>query len=307
MTYANERNIETTKRMFYSRAVDFKNFTNITEEDKKRILELVELKRKGLKNNYSDQFGLGSTTYREGLVYVTSPGVFKLLKNFDEKMFFFINLVDPDLASYYTYVTTEILSKKDLKEITDEKDLEKAIELRRQQVAFLEDAIRGKIGFYDPELLKYEDLYRKAFIRENYFLEDVKISQVPFLLSFMNQIHSFDRISAERYECLNEKVQMWLSLVSDSKDANSLAYNIIKQNHLLKLRNAEECLVFFIVAIDPELKALRIYEEESKREKMEERMIAELGFFDMNLVKAEIAYHKKFTPEMKVSEWTETV
>ncbi len=100
---------------------------------------------------------------------------------------------------------------------------------------------------------------------------------------------------------------MWLSLVTDSKDANSLAYNIISQNHLLKLHNAEECIVFFIIAIDPELRALRIYEEESKREKMEERMIAELGFFDMNLVKAEIAYHKKFTPEMKVSEWTETV
>ena len=100
---------------------------------------------------------------------------------------------------------------------------------------------------------------------------------------------------------------MWLSLVADSRDANSLAYNIIKQNHLLKLRNAEECLIFFIAAIDPELKALKIYEEESRTDKMKERMQNELGFYDLNLVRAETLYHRRFTPDLKLSDWTETV
>ena len=307
MAYQNGRDIKTTQRMFYSRSVDFKNFTNFTAEDEKRIKALIEMKKQGLKIEYSDRIGVGFTTYREALEYVTSPGVFKVLKNFDEKLYFFINLVDPDLVSYYTYITTELLSKKDLEAINEKKDLDAAIELRRKQMAILEDSIRQKIGFYDPTLIKYEEIYRKAFIKENYFLEDVKISQIPFLLGFMNQIHNFDKVSPERYECLVEKALMWISLVTDSKDANSLAYNIIKQNHLLKLRNTEECLVFFIAAIDPDLRALKIYEEESKRERIEERTIAELGFYDPNLVKAEIIYHKKFTPDMKISEWTETV
>ena len=307
MSFYNGRDVETTKRMFYSRNIDFNNFANITENDKKRILSLVDIKRKGIQAKNFGKVGVDSTVYREALDYVTNAGAYRNLKNFDEKVFFFINLVDPDLVSYYTYVTTEILSKKDLAAITERKDLDKAIELRRQQVALLEDQIRAKIGFYDPALIKYEDIYRKAFIKEEFFMEDIKISQIPFLLTFVNHIANFDKINDERFECLVEKAQMWLSLVADSRDANSLAYNIIKQNHLLKLRNAEECLIFFIAAIDPELKALKIYEEESRTDKMKERMQNELGFYDLNLVRAETLYHRRFTPDLKLSDWTETV
>ncbi len=299
-----ERDMDTARRMLYSRSADFKNFANITEEDKKRILALIETKKEDIKESYSKRTQFESTLYREGLLYVTSSSVFKYLHSFDERLFFLINLVDPALVSYYTYVTTELVSKRELKSITDAKKLDEAIELRRQQIIGLEDTIRSQVGFYDSELIKYEKAYHRAFVKEDHFLEDVKMSQIPFLLQFVQKISDFDKISDERYQALVEKAQMWLSLVTDSKDANSLAYNIISQNHLLKLHNAEECIVFFIIAIDPELRALRIYEEESKREKMEERMLAELGFLDMNLVKAEQLYHKKFTPDMKVSEWT---
>ena len=37
---------------------------------------------------------------------------------------------------------------------------------------------------------------------------------------------------------------------------------------------------------------------------MQERTLAELGFYNMNMVKAERMYHARFTPDMKISEWT---
>ena len=296
------RNIVVLRQMLYSRGKDFKNFENITEEDKKRILELVSFKKKTIETDYYEY--KNGEAYRSALEYLTHSSVYKHLKSFDEKIFYLINLVDPDLQAYYTYIQSEITAKREIQAAEDPKDAERLKEIRNQQLSELEETIRKQLGFYDANLLKYEEKYRQAFVKEDHFIENVKVDYITSLLELLKYIKGFNSTSDERYQALNEKAQMWLSKVSNPKDANSLAYNIFKQNHLLNLRNIAESLTFFILAFDPELQALRIYEEESTMPKMEERSIAELGFYNPNLIKAERMYHTRFTPEMVVSDWT---
>ena len=296
------RDLLTTQKMLYSRGSQFNGFEDITDEDKKRIIELVNNLKKAVEVKYNNN--ANSTYYRVALDYLTHTSVNRSLKSFDERIFYLINAVDPHLQAYYLYIQREITAKKAIKEATDPKDVKRLQEIRAQQLAQLEDRIREELGFYDATLIKYEEKYRQKFVKEDYFVENVKVDFITSLLDLLRFIKGFKATSDDRYQALVQKAQMWLSKVSNPTDANSLAYNIFKQNHLLNLRNVEESLIFFILTIDPELKALRIYEEESTLEKMQERTLAELGFYNMNMVKAERMYHARFTPDMKISEWT---
>ena len=61
--------------------------------------------------------------------------------------------------------------------------------------------------------------------------------------------------------------------------------------------------MLFVMLVDPELNMLKIYYDESMYQKMEERSLEELGFYNPELIRLEVEHHRTFTPEKKISEW----
>ena len=63
-------------------------------------------------------------------------------------------------------------------------------------------------------------------------------------------------------------------------------------------------LIFLILASDPNLDALKIYEEESRMPNVEKRIKEEFGYYNPELLTLEKKFHKRFCPDKELSFWT---
>lgn len=273
------RDINETKNMLYSRGKEFNGFESLTDEDQKRILEFAQMKIQDFKKSSITGIKTNRDLYIETVEALVKPGIYQRLKNFDEKIFFLINVVDPKLKCYNASIQT-----------ADNEDLERSM--------------TKAAGFYDKNLISYEDTYRKKFVKDQEFAQDIKKNYLNRIFIFLRPTYTFDKIKPERYQQIEELAKNWIASVNNPKDANSLAYSIFKQSNLLPVKSLEEIVCLFILCIDPDLNALRIYEEESDTAKLIERSISELGFYNKDLIEKEKTFHKVFMPNKVVSEWS---
>ena len=143
--YLLKRDINVTKEMLYARERDFSNFYFIKSEDVKRILKFARRKIK----DFNEDKHIGAKTklalYVQTIEGLTEQSIYRRLKNFDEKVFFLINMVDPKLE---------------------------ALNAIQGDEENLEAAMLNAVGFYDERLLKFEDVYRREFIDEPKFTEE---------------------------------------------------------------------------------------------------------------------------------------
>ena len=180
------------------------------------------------------------------------------------------------------------------------------MDLRNQTVSGYESTVREKIGFYDPRLLKYEELFFKKFYNDKELVTNVRMNNQDTLMLRARFIKSFDSISDERYEELVELSQLLLSLVPDKYNTSLATYSVIDQKKLLGLKNSYEQLALFILLVDSDLDMLRIYEEESRMQNVEERIKEHFGYYNTVLLSLERKFHNRFCPDKKVSVWTKT-
>ena len=111
-------------------------------------------------------------------------------------------------------------------------------------------------------------------------------------------------MSTERFDQISKLALLWNASVNEEHKYTTCLYNLIYQYKLLGINSLEEKLLFFVCAVDPELKLLSIYEEESKTNIMKLRSLDEVGFYNPNLIKIEKTINKKFMPQKIVSEWS---
>ncbi len=143
--YLLKRDINVTKEMLYARERDFSNFYFIKSEDVKRILKFARRKIKDFKEDKHIGYKTKLALYVQTIEGLTEQSIYRRLKNFDEKMFFLINMVDPKLE---------------------------ALNAIQGDEENLEAAMLNAVGFYDERLLKFEDVYRREFIDEPKLTEE---------------------------------------------------------------------------------------------------------------------------------------
>lgn len=289
-------------KCFYSKNSYFHDLSEITTEKIKEIQENATFFTQEVKkrNKFNQLNNTQSILYQEAIFYVTKDR----LKTFDEKIIFLILLLDPELTMLKIYQSINIPSKKAIEKKLISEEKYKLIEERKNKILELEEKIRKQLGFCDINLINYENIYYKKFIKDSKLLKNIEVNLVDELLNFSIFIESFNQITEEDFKRLNNQAQLWISTSIEPQNFKTAAYNILKQRNLLNIKNKEEMLLLFILIIDPELTMLTIYEEESKDEEIAKRAEEELGFYNKNLIYLEKLYKKKFCPNKKLSLWS---
>lgn len=263
---------------------DYNGFKDISINQKERI---ENLSTSFLSSNYGK---LNCQNYIIILRYLsTALGREKLVSTrdefsgyiptYDELLTFAITSLDPECKMFTNYLKcNNNLSEKEKR-----------------------NAIRNEIGFFSKFLLDAEKDYYFKFINE--LLTDVSQDNSSYINLIVSSFKSFDNVSIERFESISKMADMWNFVVSPDKRFATCTYNLIHQAKLLGLKSLEERIIFFIAAVDPDLKLLSIYSDENRTDVMRRRSLDEVGIYNPRLIKIEEQLKEKFMPNKKVSEW----
>lgn len=291
-----QRDFEVDKKKVYERDREFKYFEGIRDR-----LEYIKTQAKNFLDNNRGIDGF--TLYRRTILFLGSPIICNILPTYDEKIAFLIHVVDPNLDIYQKYIGTEIIGTKEINGEDEERQKE-LLEQRKQQIMELGASLRDTFGFYDSKLLNYEACYFKKIRGHFKIINGVKQNYFDHLMILAHQVKDFSGVSDERFEKVNTKAMFYASKAEDTRDLNTVAFNLVTNNPFLQCNGMDEILALFITIADSDLDLLRIYEEESTKKGVKTRAMDEIGYYHDELVRLERAYHTRFCPDKKISEWT---
>lgn len=264
---------------------EYNNFNDITFEQKNLISNLSNSFLNLCHNNIRSQYYIDVLKYlstplgRERLA-ATKYDVFRFVPSYDEYLVFVISSLDPECSMFTTYLQCD-------KKLTKNEKI---------------NIVRKKAGFFSEIIFKAEKDYYFKFV--NNLLTDVKIDSSSYIDLIASAYKSFDNISQDRFEVISKIADVWNYVVNPESKYTTCSYNLIHQSKLLGLNSLEDRIVFFICAVDPELKLLSIYEDENRTNIMKYRSLLELGFYNPRFIQIEKDFRNKYMPDKKVSEWS---
>ncbi|MGN1371541.1 MAG: hypothetical protein ACI4XM_04640 [Candidatus Coprovivens sp.] len=302
---SNEISADGIKQKLYQKARSFKNFENLNEDDLVRISKKVYYKQESnqeptLLNLVSNKL----SKYLNTLRYLTNPQIHIELPNYDERIIYLIMSSDPDLVIYKEFLKRNITTIKEINSEQDIRKKEELIEKRSIEIMEYQAKVRSLIGFYDSQLLKFEEIYFKKFTSKYELITDVRQDYTTKLLAIVPLFKNLSPLSQKRYKELQEKATIWLNETHAINNLHTVAYSCNIQKETIGLNSILEQLVFFILVADPNLKCLQIYEEESKMSEVQRRIEEEFGYYNINLILLEKIYHQAFCPDKELSPWT---
>lgn len=140
----------------------------------------------------------------------------------------------------------------------------------------------------------------------------------PKILSFFYRdaktFAGFVNIDGETFDNINNIVKNFLSFVErplspsiaeqykDDLYYRAMAY-VYGLNRQQRLKTYDEKILFLILAVDPDLNILEIYESECRADRIKEEAYKTLGFFNEDFLKAARAYQKKYLPNKDFGSW----
>lgn len=292
----------TTK--FYEKGKETRRFMDLTEDDLKELKKKVEEKRQMMAENvtFRSKQMPKFDVYQSTLEYLTNPTIHLKYRTFDERVAFLIMMVDPDLVLYREYLKLNIMSKEDIAKVEDKKERAELLQKRNQAILNFQSAVREKLGFYDPKLIKYEEMYFNKFLSEKELVTEVGNNNQEAVIFRAKVLRDFNGVSDERFEQLKDIAQGCLAIAP--YDTKVATYSVINQKKLLGLSGMAEQLALFILLVDSELDMLRIYEEESMMSEVERRITEQFGYYNPELLNLEKKFHKRFCPDKELSFWT---
>lgn len=275
-------------KRLYTYDKEYKKFADLTTAKIEELTIIINNFKQRIDNRINNKENI-FPTYLKTLNYLLESSYIKGNLTFDEKIFILIEIIDPEFNIFKEYLTASPYKSNDDKKTT-------------------ERLIRKKFGFFEPYLIKYEsDLYRKLKAPTE-FLSHIKIDLTNELLKPIILIRTFDDLTDEEVSSIKDKAFVFAAEAEDNSK-ETLSFNAIYSNKTIKER-----IAFFITILDPDLNVLRIYEEESKIDKAQERIIEEFDFYhnellnnellNSELLRLEKIYHKRFCPDKKVSIWS---
>ena len=154
--------IDHYRKKLYSKEKNFKNFLNITDEQLEDIENKVK-KRSEIfdeeQTSYIARKADKLDRYQRMLQYLTNPMIHLEFKTFDEIIAFMIKMADPNLVIYREYLRSNIMSLANISKVEDENERLRFVREREKALSDYEASVREQIGFFDPKLLKYEEIF----------------------------------------------------------------------------------------------------------------------------------------------------
>jgi len=298
--------IDYYRTKFYQKENNSKRFLELSEEQLSTLSKKVYKKQEKMINNLSQKSERISKLerYQKTLQYLTNPNIHIDLTTFDERLAFLIMMNDPNLVTFKEFLKIDLISIEEIIKLEDEEERNHLKKIRNQSISVYESTVREKIGFFDLKLLKYEEMFFKKFFNEKELITEVENNNQNNLMIIAKSLKDFNSISDERYEELVNIAQTWLSLAPEKYNSKVATYSVTNQKKLLGLTSLAEQLALFILIIDNNLDMLKIYEEESMMKNIEEKIIEQFGYFNIELLILEKKFHNRFCPDKKLSIWS---
>jgi len=298
--------IDYYRTKFYQKENNSKRFLELSEEQLSTLSKKVYKKQEKMINNLSQKSERISKLerYQKTLQYLTNPNIHIDLTTFDERLAFLIMMNDPNLVTFKEFLKIDLISIEEIIKLEDEEERNHLKKIRNQSISVYESTVREKIGFFDLKLLKYEEMFFKKFFNEKELITEVENNNQNNLMIIAKSLKDFNSISDKRYEELVNIAQTWLSLAPEKYNSKVATYSVTNQKKLLGLTSLAEQLALFILIIDNNLDMLKIYEEESMMKNIEEKIIEQFGYFNIELLILEKKFHNRFCPDKKLSIWS---
>lgn len=302
------RPVEYYTSKLYEKGNSFKRFMELADSDLEELAKQAEEKRKiiidnnSVKARHTTKFDI----YQSALEFLTGPNIHLKYKTFDERIAMLIMMVDPELVLYKEYLKLNLMSKSDIDKVENIKERASLVRKRNQTILNFQSAIREKLGFYDPKLLRYEEIFFHKFFSDKELVTEVGNNNQDAVIFRAKVLKDFKGISDERFEQLKDIAQGCLAMVPDNYSSSLATYNVINQRKLLGLAGMAEQLALFVLLVDSNLDMLRIYEEESRMSEVEARIVEQFGYYNPELLNLEKKFHDRFCPDKKLSVWTIT-
>lgn len=293
-------NVDLQRSRLYSKDRYFKRFVDLTEEDEKRIeaeVKRTQLRFEDLKHSKVD-------ICARTITFLNTVTANRIFKTYDEKVYFLITCLDPNLEFYKLYLSHDITTSRQIENAKDKEEKERLKELRSTQLSKFRTAARVNIGYYDPVMLRYEMAFFEKYLSNKTLWRDIQADYSKNFLDNSSYIRTFDIVRDERYQEINQKVMEYLSVMGEDLTYKNLSFHLIAQNELLGVKTNREKAIFFILTLDPELDILSIFDEESKWENIIRRVKEKFGFYDERLIRLERLFASKFMQEKFNDPWT---
>lgn len=282
IVYENNYAFELAKKQLYNRANSFEKFEAISEEQLKAIEKKVKYFIGAFPQNLFQKKKLG--LYQQALKFLTTSFSNDniVLSSFDCRILFLILTIDPELNMYKKYLSYEIQSVSKIDSVLTQDKKGKLLE-RKQKIKEFEQAIRKEFGFFDNNLLKFEEFLWLKRKKE-------KKSALDKILALAKFIKSFSTISDETIALLKDKAEFWNEITQKNQQATFVAEAILHSKSFLNLESNSEKILFFLNVIDPELDILFIAQSGIVKEKMQEIIENFFGFYSKEIVLIEEIY-----------------
>ena len=291
--------IEYYQTKFHQKNVSFNDFNELKFEDVENISKDVYAFTEGaLDTNRETKKGDKLARYVRILQYLANSNIHATYPNYDERVVFLIQSTDPELITLKEFLKTSYPKKTEILKSSGE-TRKKLLEKRNAALKDMESRIREQIGFFDKKLVSYELKYYRKFAYKLVNLNVINVDYISGLLELTEPFTNLDSITKKDYERLNEISQNFIAQ-NGNPTLNAAAFNV-RYNRAFGLTGITKRIVLLILLIDPNLDALRIYEEESRTNMVEARMKERFGYYNPELIRLERIYHDKFTPDMKIS------
>lgn len=193
MNYKNIPSIGTVKNKLRDQKIRFTGFKNISDSDLDEIIEEGKKMLRIVKNDIS----VYEINPRGRLYHLfLSKLVFTNTIEFDRKVLLLILTLDPDLVHLNEYLKLNMIENDTIKEEDNDFVKSQLIEEKKLQMDELDSNIRTKLGFYEPSLITYENLYYNKFVAQDTLLTGIK----------KNYINTFFRRIPESFEIDEESL-----------------------------------------------------------------------------------------------------
>lgn len=289
----------TLRKKLLDHQKEFNGFKNINDKNldyiNNKIKEFNELSKK---TRFIYAINPQNKKYAEALSIIVDDRNM----TYDEKIYFLIKVLDPELKMHSLSLEFGTVTTKEINEEESEYSKNELLEVRNQQQSEMQTYIRNQIGFYDSNLHLYEKYYIVRFCRDEELVFNVKKDYIKNLLSIFFSTEGNLEIPVEDLERIIKLAKEYVDTYG-IPNINDLAYQLTIQFKVLGISKLKEKIIFLIYVVDKKFKAYEIYDTECTWEQIKKSCINELGFYEKDFVNAEILYDQTFNKEKSISSW----
>lgn len=231
----------------------FHNFESLTESSYEKIDEVKNKFNKIIGENREKNLELYAFQLIENFRHLNG------ILNDEERIFLFIQMVDPECLTYKYYLNYSIPDIREYERaynLATDKFMKKQTKMHYEEklkeknniIYELRTKLIEKLGIFIPSIIKYEKMYLRIH-KEEQLASSIKKNSLKQLSNILNSLEFISPLDESEIDRLNVEIEEYKTKFP-TLDINLLLYHIFNQSSVLKLKNISEQFFFLLNTIN---------------------------------------------------------